>query len=158
MSEKIYAWLLRLYPSRFREEYGDAALELFRDRASDERGFFARLRLWLDLLSDLAVSIPREYRGAQPALAAAPADIRPCFYFAANESPRAGALLIGALLSLVPVFALAIPFGHSRLPHLSFAPMRRRCMCHGRRWSVQRTKWRGRRTTRRDFKCCRWSC
>lgn len=125
MSEKIYAWLLRLYPSRFREEYGDAALELFRDRANDERGFFRRLRLWLDLLSDLAVSIPREYRGAQPALAVAPADIRPCFYFAANESPRAGALLIGALLSLVLVFALAIPFGHSRLPHLSFAPMRR---------------------------------
>ena len=36
MSEKIYAWLLRLYPSRFREEYGEAALELFRDRAHDE--------------------------------------------------------------------------------------------------------------------------
>jgi hypothetical protein len=124
MSEKIYAWLLRLYPSRFREEYGEAALELFRDRASDERRFFARLRLWLDLVSDLAVSIPREYRRAQPALAAAPADLRPCFYFAANESPRAGALLIGALLSLVPVFALAIPFDHYR-PHLWFAPLRR---------------------------------
>ena len=124
MSEKIYAWLLRLYPSCFWEEYGEAALELFRDRAHDERGFFARLRLWLDLVRDLAVSVPREYRRARPTLAA-PADLRPCFYFAANESPRAGALLIGALLSLVPVFALAIPFDHHRLPHLSFAPMRR---------------------------------
>jgi hypothetical protein len=123
MSEKIYAWLLRLYPSRFREEYGEAALELFRDRASDERGFLARLRLWLDLVRDLAVSIPREYRRAQPALAAAPA--KPCFYFAANESPRAGALLIGGLVSLVPVFLLAIPFDHYRRPHLSFAAVRR---------------------------------
>jgi hypothetical protein len=124
MSEKIYAWLLRLYPSLFREEYGDAALELFRDRASDERGFFGRLRLWLDLVRDLAVSIPREYRRAQPALAAAPAPIRPSFSFAANESPRAGAMLIGALLSLVPVFVLALPLDHYRRPHLSFAPMR----------------------------------
>jgi len=123
MSEKIYAWLLRLYPSRFREEYGEAALELFRDRAHDERGFFGRLRLWLDLVRDLAVSVPREYRRAQPALAVAPA--KPCFYFAANESPRAGALLIGGLLSLVPVFLLAIPVDRYRMPHVSFAPMRR---------------------------------
>jgi hypothetical protein len=28
MSEKIYAWLLRLYPSRFREAYGEDALQL----------------------------------------------------------------------------------------------------------------------------------
>jgi len=49
MSEKLYAWLLRLYPSRFREDYGEEALRLFRDRARDERGFFPRLRLWLDL-------------------------------------------------------------------------------------------------------------
>ena len=37
MSEKIYAWLLRLYPSRFREAYGDEAVQLFRDRARDEK-------------------------------------------------------------------------------------------------------------------------
>ena len=125
MSEKIYAWLLRLYPSRFREEYGEAALELFRDRASAEREFFARVRLWLDLLRDLAVSLPREYGRGQPAFAATPANIRPSFYFAENGSPHAGALLTGALLSLIPVFALAIPFGQYRVPHLSFAPVRR---------------------------------
>jgi hypothetical protein len=27
MSEKIYAWLLRLYPSHFREAYGNEALQ-----------------------------------------------------------------------------------------------------------------------------------
>jgi hypothetical protein len=52
MSEKIYALLLRLFPSHFREVYGKEALRLFRDRARDEKGFFASLRLWLDLLSD----------------------------------------------------------------------------------------------------------
>ena len=38
MSEKIYAWLLRLYPSHFRKTYGEEALQLFRDRARDENG------------------------------------------------------------------------------------------------------------------------
>ena len=32
MSEKIYTWLLRLFPSRFRNTYGEDALQLFRDR------------------------------------------------------------------------------------------------------------------------------
>ena len=61
MSEKIYALLVRLYPSHFREAYGEAALQLFRDRARDEKGFFSRVRLWFDLLTDLAISVPREY-------------------------------------------------------------------------------------------------
>jgi hypothetical protein len=59
MSEKIYALLVRLYPSHFREAYGEAALQLFRDRARDEKGFFSRVRLWFDLLTDLAISVPR---------------------------------------------------------------------------------------------------
>ena len=31
MSEKIYAWVLRLYPIRFRQEYEASAMQLFRD-------------------------------------------------------------------------------------------------------------------------------
>ncbi len=61
MSEKLYALFLRLYPAHFREEYGDEALQLFRDRAREERGFLPLLRLWFDLLFDLTVSLPREY-------------------------------------------------------------------------------------------------
>jgi hypothetical protein len=61
MSEKIYALLVRLYPSHFREAYGEAALQLFRDRARDEKGFFSRVRRWFDLLTDLAISVPREF-------------------------------------------------------------------------------------------------
>ena len=41
MSEKIYAWLLRLYPRCFREDYGTSAMQLFRDRlrAEDRKAF-----------------------------------------------------------------------------------------------------------------------
>jgi len=76
MSEKIYALLLRLYPSHFRVSYGEAALQLFRDRARDEKGFFPTVRLWLDLLADLAISVPREYRHVPQALLAASASQR----------------------------------------------------------------------------------
>jgi hypothetical protein len=105
MSEKIYAWLLRLYPSHFREAYGNEALQLFRDRARDEKGFFRSLRLWLDLLVDLAISVPREYGYVQPALIGASTLHRlegvPAFYVLEGESPTLGALLFGSVLSFV---------------------------------------------------------
>ena len=41
MSEKLYAILLRLYPSRFRDAYGEQAMQLFRDRAHNETGIAA---------------------------------------------------------------------------------------------------------------------
>jgi len=110
MSEKIYALLLRLFPSRFRESYGEDALQLFRDRARDEKGFFPSLRLWLDLLYDLAISVPREYVYARPALVGAFAGQRmdgsPTFFLLENESPRPGALLFGGVLSLAAVGTL----------------------------------------------------
>ena len=59
MSERLYALLLRLFPKRFRDAYAEEALHLFRDRARDERGAKRHLRLWFDLLLDLAVSVPR---------------------------------------------------------------------------------------------------
>ncbi len=68
MSEKIYALLWRLYPANFRKTYGEEALQLFRDLARDEKGFISGLQLWLDLLRDLAISIPREYRSASAAV------------------------------------------------------------------------------------------
>ena len=113
MSEKIYAFLLRLYPSRFRETYGAAALQLFRDRSRDERGFFARLRLWLDLLADFAISLPREYRHRRAALAGAYAGLRvvPSFQFLEGESPRPEALLFGAVLSLAAIWASSTAMG-----------------------------------------------
>lgn len=62
MSERIFAWLLKLYPLRFRQEYGASAMQLFRDRLRAEQGLLKRFRLWLDIITDLAVSVPREHR------------------------------------------------------------------------------------------------
>src|SRR5437667_5364142 len=105
MSEKLYAWLLRLYPAHFREDYGEEALRLFRDRARDERGFFPRLRLWLDLFCDLAISVPREYFHV-PSPRVAPLVPRrlygfPALFVLEDASPRLGALLFGGMVSLV---------------------------------------------------------
>lgn len=104
MSEKLYALFLRLYPAHFREEYGEEALQLFRDRARDERGFFPRLRLWFDLCFDLTVSLPREYFRL-PAPRVAASSLRglpglPSFYEFQNQAPRPAALFVGGLLSL----------------------------------------------------------
>ena len=105
MSEKIYLWLWRLYPPHFREAYRDAALQLFRDRARHEKGFFPQLRLWLDLLTDLASSLPHEHLYRQPALTGVPAgqgsDGTPAFCVLGGQLPRFGALFYGGVLSLV---------------------------------------------------------
>jgi hypothetical protein len=116
MSEKIYAWLLRLYPSHFRQAYGDDALQLFRDRARDEQGFFLRARLWIDLLADLAISLPREYRASQPALtrtlARKPWDGTPSFQVLEDEYPRFGALLFGSVLAVAAIAGFSVTLSH----------------------------------------------
>ncbi len=115
MSEKIYALLFRLYPSHFRESYENEALQLFRDRARDEKGFFPSLRLWLDLLGDLAISVPREYFYAEPELIAASGQRfggTPFFYFVREEAPRPGALLFGSMLSLAALATFSMLLGH----------------------------------------------
>jgi peptidase S41-like protein len=112
MSEKIYAWFLRLYPSHFREKYGDEALQLLRDRARDETGLFRALRLWLDLLVDLAISIPREYHNVRPALVGSVVRQRviggPSFFVLEDGSSRLRAFCFGGIVSLA---VLAIVFG-----------------------------------------------
>src|SRR5690242_6014542 len=94
MSEKIYDCLLRLFPSHFREAYGDEALQLFRDRARDEKGFFPHIRLWLNLLADLAISVPHQYGYVRPALTGAPIQRRlegaPAFFVLVDESNARG--------------------------------------------------------------------
>src|ERR1700746_1010745 len=99
MSEKIYAWLLRLFPSLFRKAYGEEALQLVRDRCRDEPGLLLRLRLWLDLLGDLALSVPRAYFPVQPELTAYAAPLRsgggPAFLVLEEESLGPGALFFG---------------------------------------------------------------
>jgi hypothetical protein len=114
MCEKIYALLLRLFPSHFLDTYGDEALQLFRDRARHEKGFFAGLRLWLDLLGDLARSVPREYSHLQhnfvSAVARQPSRDVPSFRVIETELPRPGSLLFGSVLTLLAVFILPVLF------------------------------------------------
>lgn len=116
MSEKIYAFLIRLFPVHFRKTYGSDALQLFRDRSSAEKGFWPGLRLWFDLLADLAVSIPREYRQAEPALLHASAlhrfDGIPEFQLLETESPRPSTLISGTILSLATFAAVSILIVH----------------------------------------------
>ncbi len=115
MSEKIYAFLLRLFPAHFREAYREEALQLFRDRYRDEKGLFRRLRLWLDLAADLVISLPREYFHPQPELAGAAAHEHlrgtPSFYVSGDELPRPGALILGGVLSLGALVAVSILLG-----------------------------------------------
>ncbi|MBZ5555525.1 MAG: S41 family peptidase [Acidobacteriia bacterium] len=117
MSEWIYAWLLRLYPSHFREAYGEEALQLFCDRARDEKGFLPSLRLWLDLLADLAVSLPGEYHRVSPSLHSASAQQRsdgtPSFQVLEARAPRLGALLLGGMLSLISLAATTDLISHT---------------------------------------------
>jgi hypothetical protein len=126
MSERIYALLLRLYPARFRNEYGDAALQLFRDRSNHERGLLLELRLWIDVLADLVVSLPSAYRHDRAAVISAKWPQRlggaPVFCFLEGKALRAGGLLYGGMLS-VGVFALiasSIAHGASRRPASSW--------------------------------------
>ena len=103
MSEKIYAYLLRLFPSGFRAAHGEDALQLFRDRARDEKGFVPRLRLWHDLVADLAISIPREYSRAHSALLGGSAQCIvgvPTFFVLENAPVPPRALFLGGLLTL----------------------------------------------------------
>jgi hypothetical protein len=124
MSERIYAWLLRLYPSHFRKAYRDEALQLFRDRARDERGFLSGMRLWLDLLGDLAISVPREYRHNPRVVVASPAphclDGAPSFHILEDKTLSFGSLLYGGVVSLVVYGSVLFVMGHGR-SHFTFA-------------------------------------
>ena len=120
MSERLYAWLLRLYPSSFQKAYGSDALLLFRDRARDEKGFLPTLRLWLDLLSDLAISVPRAYRAVPASLVISRAehlsDGTPSFSSLEDETLSFGSLLYGGIASLTGYGFMLFLLSHGGRP------------------------------------------
>lgn len=61
MSDRPYSLWLRLYPTDFREQHGEEIRQLIHDRMRDETGALRKLRLFLDLSWDLAISAPRLY-------------------------------------------------------------------------------------------------
>jgi hypothetical protein len=109
MSEKLYSFLLKLYPNDFRRAYGDEALRLVLERARDEKGFLCGLRLWLDLLVDLAISLPREYGKSRTIriLAANPVHGDPSFQLL-KERPLNPALLFVATLMTAASFWICV--------------------------------------------------
>ena len=116
MSEKLYTLLLRLYPARFRAEYGEEALRLLRDRLRDETGFRARFRLWLDLLLDLGISVPREHRAHRAALLPVRSE-NGLFRVLDDQPPRPGAFLFGAALALTGVLGFFFLLNHAGVRH-----------------------------------------
>src|SRR5262245_6101118 len=56
LSERIYRWLLRLYPRDFRDEYGEEMSLLFRARTAE-----GSIGLWLQVLGDVLFHAPREH-------------------------------------------------------------------------------------------------
>lgn len=116
MSERIYSCLLRLYPASFREAYRDAAMEVFRERLRDERGFWPRVQLWLDLLCDLVLSVPRTRRCSRRTLVHASAQKLcgvPSFYVLEDDPLRPGAILFGCVLALAGLSGLSVLIGRT---------------------------------------------
>jgi hypothetical protein len=124
MSEKMYARLLRLYPSAFRKEYQGEALQLIRDRARDETGFFNRARLWWDLATDILTGLPQAYGNSYAVTDAAPqsanAQSIPSFKVLDMEPLRPGSILVAGTLSLAAGaafgFLLSRPTAYLPLP------------------------------------------
>jgi hypothetical protein len=117
MSEKVFALLLRLFPPDFRKNYGDEAMQLYRDRARDERGLVRTARLWRDLLADLAIALPSTYRSNESAMVGADAqqfDGGPVFRILQSDVPSACAIFYGCVLSLLVFGLLFVWMGHGR--------------------------------------------
>ena len=97
----------------------------FRDRLRDERGFFRRLRLCLDIFVDLTISVPHAYCRSWPALVSASAqhlDDMPSFQMLEDEPLPPAAIFAGSVLAFAALGALSILItsaGELRLFHVS---------------------------------------
>jgi hypothetical protein len=116
MSEKIFACLLRIYPSGFREKYGEDVLQLYRDRFRDETGLFPRARLYFDLISDIVVGLPQAYRNTYAAVASTSLAINtdgvPSFRVLDKEPLPPGLILLGSIVALMALTGFLFVMGH----------------------------------------------
>jgi hypothetical protein len=116
MSEKIFACLLRLYPSRFREKYTVEAIQLYCDLYRQETGLLQRTRLWIRLLADLAAGLPLAYRNIYVSPAASPVaqgvEGMPTFRLLEQEPVRPGLFLFGSVLTLALLSAFSAALSH----------------------------------------------
>jgi hypothetical protein len=116
MSEKIFACLLRLYPSRFREKYTEEAIQLYRDLYRHETGLLRRTGLWIGLLADLAFGLPQAYRNTYVSTAAPPVALAvqgvPTFRVLELEPLRPRLFLFGSILTLALLSAFSAVLSH----------------------------------------------
>jgi len=61
LSLKLYRWLLKLYPTGFRENYAELMEREFRDEINESSGVAALGMLWIRLIRDLAISAPLQF-------------------------------------------------------------------------------------------------
>lgn len=91
---RLIRWLLWLYPSGFRADYGDELKSLYRERRGRADGALGVLRLWVEALADVGrVALPLHLDGARQ-------DVR----FAARSFRRTP----GFALTVVLVVALGV--------------------------------------------------
>jgi hypothetical protein len=111
-ASRVYRLLLALYPRRFRDEYGEAALQLLCDRWEAERGFAARARLLFDILRDATVSLPLEYARTE-----APVHDFPMFHEIGPDRPSRAALINGAMFSFAAFLGVVAFMGSRATAH-----------------------------------------
>lgn len=117
MSEKIYAYLLRLLPPAFRRHYEEEALLLVRDRLRDEKGFSDRSRLIRDLITDIVGALPQAYRNTYAEVATSASitpkfDEVPSFRVLQQEPIRHGAIATAGILSVTALVTFTFVLGH----------------------------------------------
>ena len=115
MFETFCVLLLRLYPAGFQRAYGREAVQLMRDRARHERGFFVRIRLLLDLAIDLGVTSLHGFQSSKPLLAHI--DGPPRFDVIHMHRPRPAALAVGMLTTILMFAAFTLLLQLEALPN-----------------------------------------
>ncbi|KAA6455718.1 S41 family peptidase [Acidobacteria bacterium AB60] len=116
MSEKIYGWLLGLYPSAFRHRYGEEVLEDFRECMGRQTTNIGKIRAGVALFADLAAGLPQAWRNryALPAAATASSQISgvPVFGTLEEEPLRPGSIAMGAVSATCALALFAFVMGH----------------------------------------------
>jgi len=113
MSEWIYSCLLQLYPALFRETYGQEARQLFRDLLRDERGFWSRLALWIDLVSSVPLAHGRNTRRLVPVVAPRLVGV-PSFCVLEDDPLRPSAILVACALVVAAVSESSVLMSRTR--------------------------------------------
>jgi len=68
LSERIYRTLLRAYPERYRRQYEEPMVQLFRDQMRAAETWLGMARLWMRTIADLVRTVPARHAETSPHL------------------------------------------------------------------------------------------